>query len=130
MSSPNHVDSRFMPRIIAALLLVLGVCLWLNAAQTWPTKLQLEFGVVACVICVIPPMNRFLMRALELLRSVSPRKRTVIAIGWTIVSILYIYTTAVHQGRRFEMVYHDEFMFRLQTVMLAHGRLWMPAHPL
>jgi hypothetical protein len=119
--------SRF---VLPVLLLLVGVCLWLNAAQTWPTKLQFEFGFVALVISSIPPVSGCFTRMLDQLRNVSPRMRTLIAIGWVIVASLYIYSTAIHQGRRFEMVYHDEFMFRLQTVMLAHGRLWMPAHPL
>ncbi len=119
--------SRF---VLPGLLLLVGVCLWLNGGQTWPTKLQFEFGFVAIIVSSIPPVNRFFTRALDALRTISPRTRTLIAIGWTIVAIIYIYVTAVHQGRRFEMVYHDEFMFRLQTTMLAHGRLWMPAHPL
>jgi 4-amino-4-deoxy-L-arabinose transferase-like glycosyltransferase len=42
----------------------------------------------------------------------------------------YLGFTALHQHRELFPKIHDEGMYLLQARMLAHGRLWMPAHPL
>ena len=46
------------------------------------------------------------------------------------IASAYLYLTAVRQGFGFYPKIHDEFMYLTQASLLAHGRLWMPRHPL
>ena len=45
-------------------------------------------------------------------------------------AVAYLFATARFQGRTFWLKYQDEFSYAIQTQMVAHGRFWMPAHPL
>ena len=45
-------------------------------------------------------------------------------------SFAFLYNVAIAQGRDFKLRYQDEYSYRIQTLMAAHGRLWEPAHPL
>src|SRR4051794_29237694 len=56
------------------------------------------------------------------------QRLTAIAIG--ILGAAYLYLSSIGQGRDFFPKFHDESMHLLQAQMLAHGRLWMPPHPL
>jgi hypothetical protein len=47
-----------------------------------------------------------------------------------LLATAYLAFTALHQHRELFAKIHDEGMYLLQARMLAHGRLWMPAHPL
>ncbi|HTL28250.1 MAG TPA: hypothetical protein VL282_03475 [Tepidisphaeraceae bacterium] len=117
-------------RVLLGLMLLAGAALWLNLGQIWLSGLQVQVGLVVAIVALIPRVNRFLAEQIERLRNPSWSRRTMIAVAISIVAIAYLYLTAVYQGRNFQMIYHDEFMFRLQTQMAAHGRLWMPRHPL
>ncbi len=48
----------------------------------------------------------------------------------SIVSMFALYGEAREQHRAFMPRYQDEFSYLIQARMIAHGRLWMPAHPL
>ncbi|HTL28975.1 MAG TPA: hypothetical protein VL282_07140, partial [Tepidisphaeraceae bacterium] len=117
-------------RVWVVILLAVGLGLWLITDRATPTALQVQFGLLAVVLCLIPNVNRFLARQIERLRHASPQQRAVAAVIVALVSFIYIYLTSLEQGRSFRMILHDEFMFRLQSQMLAHGRLWMPEHTL
>jgi hypothetical protein len=47
-----------------------------------------------------------------------------------VASFVYFAFSAIAAGRRLMPSYHDEYMYQLQAQLLAHGRLWLPAHPL
>src|SRR5207237_332268 len=63
-------------------------------------------------------------------RHPSRRAARIIAVCICIGSTLYLIADAQLEHRSFTLKYQDEFSYSIQTNMLAHGRLWMPAHPL
>ena len=67
---------------------------------------------------------------IDRLRDPSPRARlcTFLAI-WLLSSIYFSASTVIH-GRDLLPKSHDENSYAIQTQMLAHGKLWMPEHPL
>lgn len=69
-------------------------------------------------------------RALDRLRRPSRAVMVVIAVAIFVISWKYFFFSATHAGRDLSPKLHDEFMYLLQARMLAHGRLWMPQHPL
>jgi hypothetical protein len=55
--------------------------------------------------------------------------------GWpsivaAIAAFAYLLATAWQQKRHMAPLLHDEFSYLIQAHQVAHGRLWMPAHPL
>jgi hypothetical protein len=117
--------------LMLGLLLFLGVQLWLIAGHgIWLTLRQFQFAAGAVVLMCVPPIHRRVGVLMDRLRGPSSRTRAIVAIAIAILSAGYLWFTAWRQDRPFEMSYHDEFMYRLQTTLMAHGRLWMPAHPL
>jgi hypothetical protein len=117
--------------VVLGLLLVFGVQLWFLAGHgIWLTLRQFQFAAGAIVLMCVPPVHRRMAATFERVRHPSRRTRAFVAVVIAIVASAYLVFTAWRQGRPFEMSYHDEFMYRLQTTLMAHGRLWMPAHPL
>jgi hypothetical protein len=118
-------------RVVATLLLVLGAQLWLLIDERLVRR-PAELIVIAAVIVVslIPPVSRVPAAGLNWIRSLQGVSVAIIAILLTVGSSIYFYFAAVHQQRQFAPVYHDEFSYQIQAQMLAHGRLWMPHHPL
>jgi hypothetical protein len=117
-------------RLAAILLLLLGVELWLLVGRShWGTNLQLKLVAVELILLAIPAVHRRAGKWLDAVREPSPRVRAIVA--WCIVpvAIVYLYVTAMHQGRLLFPHTHDERMYVLQARMLATGRLWMAQHP-
>jgi hypothetical protein len=81
-------------------------------------------------ISAIPPVNRALIRALELVRNPSPRglERGGLIIG--VAATCYLVATAFAQDRALFPRTEDDCSYVLGAQMLAHGRLWLPAHPM
>jgi hypothetical protein len=115
---------------LLVLLLALGFCLWLISDRDTPTSLEVIFGLVAFLICAVPSVNGSISRTLDRIREIPLKRRVFASISSAVIAIDYIYLTSIEQGRSFRMILHDEFMFRLQSQMLARGRLWMTTHKL
>ena len=98
----------------------------------WPAAgSEVAFAAgVAALVTLVPGGRRMGVRAFGRLRTLSPRQRTVgvivVAVAWFVIVLAA--NTAQH--RPFQLLWHDEHQFHLQSRMLAHGRLWMPAHEL
>lgn len=125
-------SSPAFDRIVALLLLALGVQLWLTVARShYGTTRQLTFAAAVLVIGLIPWVNRPVARWLARLRQrPSNRVLTLSAIAVALAASGYLLFTAWFQDRTFAPIFHDEHMLLIQAQMLARGRLWMPGHPL
>ncbi len=106
--------------------LVIGVLFWFwceEAHYGWPagwlivptfllvSHLRLSRGVV----------SRLASRATSV---------TGVAVGLSVVTVLYLLWTAYVQRRDLFPRYHDEFMYLLQARMLTTGRLWITPPPM
>ena len=116
--------------IVAALLLVLGVQLWLVVGRgDWGHLPGPIVWAAIALLALLPPIRRRLGPALEEIDRPSPRARLVVAAAITLAAGAYLYFTAVRQQRDFFLKIHDEHSYAIQARMLAAGRLWMPPHP-
>lgn len=79
---------------------------------------------------MLPPVARLIHSALERIRHPSSRAWGLATVLVGILSTGYFIATAFLQGRDLFPKTHDECSYFLQVQMLAHGRLWMPPHPL
>jgi hypothetical protein len=79
-------------------------------AAIWPVSKRFDIMVTWC--------DRFLARH---------RGRTAVVIG--ISAFLYLYFLPVDPNDGLYLKFHDEHSYMIQTHMLAHGKLWMPAYP-
>jgi hypothetical protein len=86
--------------------------------------------LAALVLAIIPVTRRILFDAIEENRRPSPVSKRFIAAAIIILSAPLLYFLAVARGQILLPCWHDENHFRLQTEILAHFRLVMPAHPL
>jgi hypothetical protein len=122
------------------LLLLAGACWWM----TFPGDLRLPLWIYGgmLIIVVFAALADFskgqkadrtrlqIQSLLDKVRHPSSRTQWLIAAGLILVSILYLYATAIYLGRSFGPKWHDEFSFSLQAQIFASGHLWMPQHPL
>src|SRR6476659_10646828 len=124
-------------KLVVVLLLIFGVQLWLTAGRgiwvrnfrLWEWNPQLHLLLLAVVLALIPPVNRAIYAFLDMIRAPSPRARGIAALVVGVVAAAYLLLTAAAQDR-LRLTWHDEFMYMIQAHILAHGRLWMPPHPL
>jgi hypothetical protein len=132
-------------KIAAALLLLLGVQLWLIVGRSqWGNALAgltlpvggirvrvsgLVVWAAVVVLALVPAVSRRVVRVLEQVARPSPRTRLVAAAAIALVVGLYLYATAVSQGREFILKILDENSYAIGARMLAAGRLWTAAHP-
>ncbi|HZL33724.1 MAG TPA: hypothetical protein VFC78_00355, partial [Tepidisphaeraceae bacterium] len=96
-------------------------------ADTWAQRIILA---IAFALAFMPFTRRVLSALLHRLRHPSRRARRWIALFIFLVSGPWLYVMAARQHRLMQPIYHDEFMHRLQTTFLAHGKLCMPPLPL
>jgi 4-amino-4-deoxy-L-arabinose transferase-like glycosyltransferase len=85
-------------------------------------------GVAA--VALVPGVGAALSRRLDRLRIPSARVKGITAAVLFTASVCYLPFSALLAERRIFPTYHDEFMYLVQAQLLAHGRLWLPAHPL
>jgi Dolichyl-phosphate-mannose-protein mannosyltransferase len=52
------------------------------------------------------------------------------SVAAAVAAVAYLLATAWQQHRQLTPLLHDEFSYLIQAHQLAHGRLWMPSHPL
>jgi hypothetical protein len=117
--------------VVIGLLLLFGVQLWfvvmhgLGIRRYQPTLIA-----IAAIVAATKPLANLLASWLEKIRRPSDRAACVTATLIGFSATAFFYFQAVNQHRDFQLKYHDEFSYRIQTRMIAHGRLWEPAHPL
>src|SRR5580692_1519153 len=120
-----------MRKWIAALLLVLGVQLWLIGGRgNWGRNYQVEIVAGVFALAAVGPVRRKIFAGIERLRRPTPRGRAWMTLGVGLAAGGLFYWTAVYDGRSFEPHVHDEFVYQIAARQLAIGRLWMPRHPL
>ena len=112
--------------LVAAALLV-GAALY---AADFDFHWRYLAAVAAAALALIPAIARPLSRAVERLRKPGRRARWGIAAVLFGASVYYFLLSASLAERDLYPKFHDEFMYLLQSQMLARGRLWMPQHPL
>jgi hypothetical protein len=85
----------------------------------------------AALLFGLTPVGRWSVdRIAGKLRGIPKRNHFKLALVVSLWAIVYLLVAAGIGGREFFPKWHDEQMLILQTRLLAHGRLWMPEHPL
>jgi hypothetical protein len=141
-------DRRVEPLTRGAwwLTLVALICgLWLLVSSTWVvvshsrraitfngSRRWIIIGWVLglALLSLIPLFRQGVLGALSRLRGVTPSGRRLTMGVIFVLSTGYLLLTARLQGRDFTMNIQDEMMYLVQAQMLAHGHLYLPAHPM
>src|SRR5215207_7689219 len=117
-------------KIAAALLLLLGVQLWLIVGRSqWGNLPGPIAWAIVLVVSLVPPINRRIVKLIDRVAQPAPRTRLIVSLAIAIVVGGYLYFTAVRQGRDFFPKILDESSYAIQARMIAAGRLWTAAHP-
>jgi hypothetical protein len=96
----------------------------------WRRLIFIGWMLLLAGCSAIPLFHRFLIGVIERLRGVTAvgRRRTTILIF--ILATGYLLLTAHLQERDFDMNIQDELMYLVQAQLIAHGHLYLPAHPM
>jgi hypothetical protein len=96
----------------------------------WRRLIFIAWMLVLAGCSAIPLIHRHLVGLIGRLRRVTAvgRRRTTIIVF--ILATAYLLLTARLQGRDFDMNIHDEMMYLVQAQLVAHGHLYLPAHPM
>ncbi len=135
MASPANdaapQESAMRRVVIPALLIIVGVQVWLIADSQLTRPMWKVAVLVGGLLLLVVPSVRGAVAALdEKLRSSSARTRLSIAIVIVAVSAGYLYFTAVQQERSFMPIYTDESSYLIQARMLSEFKLWQDRHEL
>ena len=125
MPAPRHPARR---EVFVLMALGLFVMLIFGDWARYGVDQLLPF-VVAGGLLLVTPLVRGLTNLLERLRHPSPRAATLASLIVTVIAFAVLIGVPAARGYTFHPRSHDEQMHVLQMQMLAHGRLWMPAHP-
>src|SRR5205814_1228699 len=107
--------SRRARQVATALLLIVGVQLWLLVSHgNYGLTIQLKLLLAAFVLALISPVARAFTAALHSLRHPSPRARTIIAFSVALLTTAFVIFIARAQQRSFQPQYHDEFSYLIQ----------------
>src|SRR5713226_2397467 len=101
--------------ILVLVLLVAGAGLWwVWGRGSGPSSLQLAMLALQAAVVSLPPINRWLVQQLDRIDNPSPRRRALAAIAVGCAGALYLYISALQQGRDRFPKFHDEYMHLLQ----------------
>lgn len=118
-------------RIPAALLGGFGLELWLFLGKgDYGHRYEFRILAVAILAGLIPPVRRGFNWLWETASRPPLWGRYIIASVISILSMPLLVHMEVIQRFHLRLHFHDEYSYWLQTHILAHGRLWMPTHPL
>src|SRR5882724_5318888 len=112
-----------------AISLAIGLLLFLLAG-TDITSLRALIVGCAVAVSVVPFVNGGIATILDKLRRPSPPTVRKLAVTLGAAAAFYLIATAMNQDRTMIPKMEDECSYVISTQILAHGRLWMPAHPL
>jgi len=113
--------------VIVLSLLIAGAVLFVTIYGTpfltlgpWGPGYLALLGVAAIIAWWLWPANR----------AKPPQPRRGSSVFAAIAAVAYLLATAWQQKRHMAPLLHDEFSYLIQAHQIAHGRLWMPGHPL
>jgi hypothetical protein len=113
------------------MLLLVGIELWFLVMHGIGIREHQPLIIAAAaILAMIRPSARGFERAFDAIAHPSLRTRSIITVVVFLASIAILYSQAFLQQRDFQLRYQDEYSYRIQTLMVAHGRLWEPGHPL
>ncbi|HTW95178.1 MAG TPA: glycosyltransferase family 39 protein, partial [Tepidisphaeraceae bacterium] len=131
--TPDSIPWSPMKLIGRILLLSLGIAAYLvmawkvspfeNLSQTQLLG-QVAAIIVAFAVACVPSLR------IAMDRPVSNQPQPLLSLAVAVISIGIFISSAHFEGRFGAPLIHDELMFHTQATFLAHGRLWMPQHPL
>jgi dolichyl-phosphate-mannose-protein mannosyltransferase len=113
----------------AALLLILGLCLWLVVLQGARRRAAEVVIPVALLAALVPDSRRFVQSVADGLDRRAHRRRGLWAAGVAVAVGLYLMIQVAQHSEQIFPRFHDEHSYLIQAQMLARGRLWMPAYP-
>jgi hypothetical protein len=129
--APPPGMSPLVARIAAMLLLIVGVQAWLILGEGHSgNQHQPLLILLAIVLACVPPIRRQIDRVYRAIAKPPPLARLLTALLMAIISSVVLVEGQSRQHLDFNPRFQDEFSYALQTRMLAHGHLWLPAHPL
>ena len=120
--------AHLRPLLVSVVCVVVGgyVATW--SGEKWDDGFPFAVAVMLLVALVAPLRRRF-VAACDAIRHPSRRTRLLVALGLAVLAILHCWLQGIRVGRDMLPLWHDEYSYLLQSVQLAHGRLWYPAHP-
>lgn len=103
--------------------------LWVAAGNDMP---PLRWGIVlgAVAVSLVPPVGRVLARGLDRVRHPSKSAAEWTGVVVAVAAMAYLVVAAFAQERGLTPKTHDDCSYVIGARILAHGRLWMPYHPL
>jgi hypothetical protein len=129
-AAPSRISPR-TARILAPILLILGVQCWLLLGEgNYGHQYKPLIILLSILAGLIPPFARALNRLWNAIAQPSPAARRWIVVCIWIASSLFLYWSQWVEQTPFKPKFQDEFSYLTQMRMLAHGRLWMPPLPL
>jgi hypothetical protein len=96
-------------------------------ARRW---LIVGWGVGLLLLGSIPLFHKGILAGVARLRRVTPIGRRMTTAVVFLLATGYLLLTPRLQGRDLTMNIQDEMMYLVQAQMLAHGHLYLPAHPM
>lgn len=117
--------------LTVCIALAIGIALaWMSGQRFNLLNVHVVLLVLLGGLSLLPAVHRPVTRWLDRLREPGPTRRMLVAVGISIVAIVYLIGTAVAHDRTLVPKSHDENSYVIQARILATGRLWMPLHPL
>jgi hypothetical protein len=116
-------------QVFVAIALLAGLIFCLLAGNDMPLVRWIVV-LAAVAISLVPRVTGVLLLSLDRLRHPSKRMMEWTGVMVGVVATAYLIFTAFLQERPLAPRMIDENSYALSAQMLAHGRLWMPQHPL